>query len=86
MLNFEQIKHELLYEKERLELIIEAQKDLLEIMKPMDKKMYNCRIPEHIEKAGKYRAYISDWSYDKKRKDIERIYGRRADACRHNPR
>lgn len=69
MLNFEQAKLELLYEKERLEIIIKAQMELLEIMKPMDKKMYNKKITDYISSNEKYRSYIGG-GYNGERKEL----------------
>jgi len=59
MINPEDMKDALLYEKKRLEIIISAQTGLLETMKQFDGKMFNKKIPETLEeKRPCYRAYI----------------------------
>jgi len=66
MLQFNEIKNELLRERARLEIIIKNQKEILEILKPMDGKMYNKKITDFVEKNDKFRAYISDATYSEK--------------------
>ncbi|MBQ8697650.1 MAG: hypothetical protein IJ521_01430 [Schwartzia sp.] len=74
MLNFEQAKKELLYEKERLEIIISAQMELLKMMEKMDGKMYNKKIPDYIETNEKFRSYIWSSKYSATRRELSVKY------------